>query len=105
MLKDRRAKDLTAAPKRVLHLTAETSSQQGLAARTIFCLGARCLRNRAAFAKAERLSPSLRRKHEGKRPDANSTMQPASYLRNKITQDKEPSNAACIAGLFLFTMP
>ncbi|WP_337511405.1 hypothetical protein, partial [Acidaminococcus intestini] len=38
----------------------------------------------------------------GKRPDANSTMQPASYLRNKITQDKEPSNAACIAGLFLF---
>ena len=38
MLKDRRGKDLTAAPNRVLHLTAETSSQRGLAARTVFCL-------------------------------------------------------------------
>ena len=38
MLKDQRGKDRTAAPNRVLHLTAETSSQRGLAARTGFCL-------------------------------------------------------------------
>lgn len=43
-----------------------------------------------------------REKDGGKRPDAIGTMQPASYLRNKITQDKEPSNAAFIAGLLLF---
>ena len=36
--KENGEKAITSAPNRVLHLTAETSSQRGLAARTVFCL-------------------------------------------------------------------